>query len=172
MHFFWCARRLYLCLLCFVLIILLAKSVFQHNIESRGESLVADNLFSTDIMRTARQDVNSNAPQALGFRCIHCRGEFGSQAAMACPRRHPASIGTPCEDPNQVHIICRMCQCVIFHCSGTWYPRCTQFISIHGFIYFQYFLLNVYKYHIRHNYDIVWHNCDITWNKEGAPWLF
>ena len=77
------------------------KCVFAHYIKSLGESLGADNLFSTDIMRTSRQDSHGvNAPQALGSRCIHCRGEFGSRVAMACHRRHPASIGTPGEDPK------------------------------------------------------------------------
>ena len=76
------------------------RCVFPHYIESLGESLGADNLFSTDIMRTSRQDSHGvNAPQALGSRCILCRGEFGSRVAMACHRRHPASIGTPGEDP-------------------------------------------------------------------------
>jgi hypothetical protein len=78
------------------------KCVFPHYIESLGESLGADNLFSTGIMRISRQDSHGvNAPQALGSRCIHCRGEFGSRVAMACHRRHPASIGTPSEDPKR-----------------------------------------------------------------------
>jgi hypothetical protein len=98
MHLFWCARRLELRLSCCFFIIVLAKSVC---LQSLGESLGADNLFSTDIMRTSRQDSHGvNAPQALGSRCILCRGEFefGSRVAMACHRRHPASIGTPGED--------------------------------------------------------------------------
>jgi hypothetical protein len=43
---------------------------------------------------------NRNAPMALGFKCAHCDGEFGSRKAMNCHRRLPRSIGTGCEDPK------------------------------------------------------------------------
>ncbi len=70
----------------------------------------ADNLFATGIMRPAHHNshalaVNSNAPQALGFRCVNCKAEFGSRVAMACHSRHPTSIGTPCEDPKDAKSI-------------------------------------------------------------------
>jgi hypothetical protein len=43
----------------------------------------------------------ANAPQAVGFKCAHCSGEFVSRHAMDTPshRRHPSNIGTPCADP-------------------------------------------------------------------------
>ncbi len=44
--------------------------------------------------------VKGHAPQAVGFKCAHCAGEFGSRRAMDCHRRHATSNGTPCADPN------------------------------------------------------------------------
>ncbi len=40
------------------------------------------------------------APQAVGFKCCHCNGEFGSRQSMEFRRRHITSIGTPCADPR------------------------------------------------------------------------
>ena len=48
----------------------------------------------------SKSAVKGNAPQAVGFKCAHCGGEFGSRRAMDCHRRHATSIGTPCADPN------------------------------------------------------------------------
>ena len=44
--------------------------------------------------------VKVNAPQAVGFKCVHCNGGFGSRRAMDTHRRHQKSIGTPCADPK------------------------------------------------------------------------
>ena len=46
------------------------------------------------------ESMNRNAPMALGFKCAHYDGEFGSRKAMDCHRRLPRSIGTGCEDPK------------------------------------------------------------------------
>ena len=125
----------------------------------------ADNLFATGIMRSAHHDrhgVNSNAPQALGFRCIHGKGEFGLRVAMAChglpwptSRLHWNTMRRSLE--RQVHIIHRACQCIILYCLATWYPRCTQSIQMHGFMYFLYFFFwyNVYYYLNEYNFDIM-----------------
>ncbi len=54
------------------------KCVLPQYIERPG----ADKLFVTGIMRPAHHNshaVNSNAPQALGFRCVNCKAEFGSR---------------------------------------------------------------------------------------------
>ena len=48
-----------------------------------------------------RAPAKANAPQALGFKCINCSGEFSSRTAMDCHRRYQTSIGTPCADPEQ-----------------------------------------------------------------------
>ena len=39
-------------------------------------------------------------PISLGFKCLECRGEFGSRVALDCHRRHINSTGTPCADPD------------------------------------------------------------------------
>ena len=48
-----------------------------------------------------RAPAKANAPQALGFKCLNCSGEFSSRTAMDCHRRYQTSIGTPCADPEQ-----------------------------------------------------------------------
>ena len=42
----------------------------------------------------------ANAPQAVGYKCLNCNGEFLSRHAMDVHRRHPSSSGTPCTDPS------------------------------------------------------------------------
>ena len=117
------------------------KCVLPQYIERPG----ADNLFATGIMRPAHHNshaVNSNAPQALGFRCVNCKAEFGSRVAMAChrPTSHLHWNSMRRSQERQVHFIYWTCQCVILHCSGTWYPRYAQYIQMCGFMYCLYFL--------------------------------
>ena len=48
-----------------------------------------------------RAPAKANAPQAVGFKGIHCSGEFSSRMAMDIHRRHRTNIGTACADPEQ-----------------------------------------------------------------------
>ena len=55
------------------------------------------------VMQLAGQDDSlrvRNVPQALGFRCAHCTGEFATRQAMGCHRRTKFSLGTGCADPS------------------------------------------------------------------------
>jgi hypothetical protein len=49
------------------------------------------------VMRPA---VQHSIPQAAGFRCAHCTGEFDTRHAMDCHRRKQTSLGTGCADPS------------------------------------------------------------------------
>ena len=37
---------------------------------------------------------------SLGYKCLECRGEFGSRVGLEVHRRHENSVGTPCADPK------------------------------------------------------------------------
>ena len=41
-----------------------------------------------------------NAPQAVGPKCRHCGGEFGSRTAMDVHRRHRSRLKTQCANPD------------------------------------------------------------------------
>ena len=144
------------------------KCVLPQYIERPG----ADNLFATGIMRPAHHNshaVNSNAPQALGFRCVNCKAEFGSRVAMACHRRHPTSIGTPCEDPKNAKSIsytgrASVLSSIVREHDTLGTPnifKCVDLCIVCIFFAWN----NVYNYHNIYNCNIMWHNCDITWNK-------
>jgi hypothetical protein len=47
----------------------------------------------------------ASAPQALGYKCITCNGEFDTRHGAACHRRHPSSNGTACADPNSIQSV-------------------------------------------------------------------
>jgi hypothetical protein len=49
------------------------------------------------VMRPAGQP---SLPQAVGFRCAHCSGEFDTRHAIDCHRRKQSSLGTGCADPS------------------------------------------------------------------------
>ena len=46
-----------------------------------------------------RGDVKVNASQEVGFKCVHCVGEFGSRMVMDTHHRHCSSMGTPSANP-------------------------------------------------------------------------
>ncbi len=50
-----------------------------------------------------------NFPQALGFRCAHCTGEFATRQAMGCHRRTKFSLGTGCADPSNSNLSASPC---------------------------------------------------------------
>ncbi len=116
---------------------------------------------------TAMQSIQTHQRHWDSF---NCKAEFGSRVAMACYRRHPTSIGTPCEDPKNAKSISytgrasalssidrehdTLATPNIFKCMDLCMIVCI-FCSWN----------NVYNFHNIHNCNMMWHNCDITWNK-------
>ena len=74
--------------------------------------------------------------------CVHCKAEFGSRVAMACHRRHPTSIGTPCEDPKNAKSISYTGRASVLSSIVREHDTLgtTKYIQMHGFMYCLYFL--------------------------------
>jgi hypothetical protein len=91
-----------------ILFVLCLVSVLDQGEYCASESLAENwcNLQSNAIHSMRRgagrgkPEGRAQVPISLGFKCLECRGEFGSRVALDCHRRHENSIGTPCADPE------------------------------------------------------------------------
>ena len=91
-----------------ILFVLCLVSVLDQGEYCASESLAENwcNLQSNAIHSMRRgagrgkPEGRAQLPISLGFKCLECRGEFGSRVALDCHRRHGNSIGTPYADPE------------------------------------------------------------------------
>ena len=91
-----------------ILFVLCLVSVVEQGEYCASESL-AENWcnWQVNAIHSMRRGAGRGKPEgrtqstiSLGFKCLECRGEFGSRVALDCHRRHINSTGTPCADPD------------------------------------------------------------------------
>jgi hypothetical protein len=96
------------CAYSFCLFVLCLVSVLEQGEYCASESL-AENWCNLQLnaIHSMRRGAGQRKPEgrtqltiSLGFKCLKCRGEFGSRVALDCHRRHINSTGTPCADPE------------------------------------------------------------------------